>query len=198
MNPKQDALAVALFDIGAVATGQFKLHSGLISPIYLDLRLLASYPSVLRQTAVCYAEILRQLSFDLLVAAPMAGLPIGTAVSLEMDVPLIYPRQKAKAYGTGKMIEGQWTEGQTAVILDDLITSGDSILQTAKSLQAANLKSHEAIVLIDRQQGGTETLRAQGYTLHAVMTLNEVLTALEKNGRITAEQHQAIVAQLNA
>jgi uridine monophosphate synthetase len=121
-------LALTLHEIGAVRFGEFVLHSGRTSPIYLDLRLLASYPEALRGAATAYQPILAGLTFDLLAATPLAGLPIGTAVSLATNVPLIYPRGSAKSYGTGKRVEGRWEKGQTAVVIDDLITSGDSLL----------------------------------------------------------------------
>jgi uridine monophosphate synthetase len=168
--------------------GHFKLHSGRSSLIYLDLRMLVSYPTALRQATAVYRHVLENLSFDLLAAAPLAGLPIGTALCLDMNVPLIYPRKTAKSYGTGKGIEGHWEVGQTAVVVDDLITSGDSILQAIVSLKAAGLHVSDAVVLIDREQGGGETLRDQGYRLHAAMTLSHLLAILESRERITADQ----------
>ena len=174
-----ESLALTLHEIGAVRFGEFVLHSGRTSSIYLDLRLLASYPVALRQAAKAYRRLLDGLAFDLLAATPLAGLPIGTAVSLEMDVPLIYPRGSAKSYGTGKLVEGRWEEGQTAVVIDDLITSGDSLLQGIESLEAAGLHVRDAVVLIDREEGGRETLQARGYRLHSAMTLSQLLSILE-------------------
>ena len=110
-----------------------------------------------------------------------------------MGVPLIYPRGTPKRYGTGKQIEGKWQMGQTAVVVDDLITSGDSLLQGISSLEEAGLRVNEAVVLIDRQQGGRETLQDQGYKLHSAMTLDQLLDILEKRGRITAEQRNEVV-----
>ena len=191
-----ESLVLTLFDMGAVRLGQFKLHSGQLSPIYLDLRLLVSYPEALRQATAVYCAILKNLTFDRLVGTPLAGLPIGTAVALTMNRPLIYPRQQVKSYGTGKMIEGEWKEGETAVILDDLITSGDSILQTARVLEEAGLRVRDAVVLIDRQQGGSQWLQKQGYTVYAGMTLSWALTVLEKNGRINAGQRDEVLTAL--
>jgi uridine monophosphate synthetase len=153
-----DSLALTLFDIGAVRFGHFALHSGRVSPIYIDLRLLASFPGALRQAASAYRQKLETLTFDLLAATPLAGLPIGTAISLDMDVPLIYPRQTPKSYGTGKRIEGVWQTGQKAVIVDDLITSGDSLLQGIASLKAAGLQVTDAVVLIDRLKAAACTV----------------------------------------
>jgi uridine monophosphate synthetase len=191
-----ETIVESLHEIGAVRFGEFKLHSGRISPIYLDLRLLASYPAVLRQVAAAYARILEGLDFALLAAMPLAGLPIGTAISLQMNRPLIYPRQALKTYGTGKQIEGVWLAGQRTVAIDDLITSGDSLLQGVAILEDAGLMISDAVVLIDRQQGGRETLRQRGYTLHSAVTLSQMLNILEKKGRISPQQHSHVLNAL--
>ena len=102
------------------------------------------------------------LKFDLLTAPPMAGLPIGTAFALDMNRPLIYPRKTAKNYGTGKGIEGVWAIGQKVVVIDDVITSGGSIVQTIAVLKAAGLSVKDAVVLIDREQGGKKILAPKG------------------------------------
>lgn len=190
-----EALATTLFDIGAVRLGRFTLHSGRISPIYLDLRLLVSFPSALRRATAAYRHCLAGLRFDLLAATPLAGLPIGTALCLELDLPLVYPRPP-KRYGTGKQIEGHWQPGQTAVALDDLITSGDSLLSGIRQLEEAGLRVRDAVVLIDRQQGGREALTEKGYTLHSAATLTELLVALEDAGRISAERRQEVIENL--
>ena len=165
---------------------------------HLDLRLLASYPQALRQVAAAYYALIkeRDLQFNLLAAAPLAGLPIGTALALEMDTPLIYPRKTAKNYGTGKSIEGVYSVGQTAVIIDDLVTSGDSIISVAVPLKAAGLTAVDAVVLIDRGQGGKALLSDAGYNLHAVFTLNFLLAVLEKHGRITGKEHARVLRKL--
>jgi len=191
-------LALTLYNIGAVSIDEFKLHSGKISPIYIDLRLLASFPQALRQAAAAYRTILEKLQFDIITTAPLAGLPIGTAVALDMNIPLVYPRKTAKAYGSGKLVEGKWEAGQTAVVIDDVTTSGDSILQTIQAVEQVGLRVTDAVLLIDREQGGAENIRAAGYNFHAVITLAEILTILEEADRITGEQRHQVLANLKA
>jgi uridine monophosphate synthetase len=189
-------LALELYDIEAVKFGNFTLHSGKKSRIYLDLRLLASYPRVMRLAASAYRQVLERLDFDLLAATPLAGLPIGTAVSLDMDIPLIYPRQSTKSYGTGKQIEGKWEVGQTAVVVDDLITSGDSLLQGIAFLKAAGLHVNDAVVLIDREQGGKEILLGEGYQLHSAVSISHILEILEENGRVSSKKYDKILKSI--
>lgn len=197
MTTSLEALALTLHDIGAVQFGRFRLHSGRESRIYIDLRVLVSFPDALRQATDAYRTLLDELPFDLLVATPLAGLPIGTALCLAMDKPLIYPRKTAKSYGTGKQIEGRYAVGQTAVVVDDLITSGDSILETIATIKAAGLKVGDAAVLIDREQGGRQTLEAEGYRLHAVARLTDLLGILLEHGRLDHNQYDEILSSLN-
>lgn len=189
-------LALTLHEIGAVRLGHFTLHSGRISPIYIDLRLLVSFPEALRRVAQAYAALLAPLRCDLLAAVPYAGLPIGTAIALETGIPLIYPRKEVKSYGTGQGVEGRWEAGQTAVVVEDLVTSGDSILQAIAALREVDLQVRDAVVLIDREQGGRAALAAQGYRLHAIMTLRQLLRILEDAGRISAPEHLAVLDAL--
>jgi uridine monophosphate synthetase len=187
-----ESLAITLFDIGAVQFGKFKLSSGKKTSVFLDLRLLVSYPDALRQVAVTYHTFLDRLKlkFDLLTAPPMAGLPIGTALSLEMNRPLIYPRKTAKSYGRGKGIEGSWTIGQKVVVIDDVINSGNSIIQAIAVLKASGLRISDAVVLIDREQAGAKMLDAEGYRLHAVMSLSYLLSTLRDQGKISQKQYR--------
>ena len=197
----RSALTLALVDIGAIKFGEFTLASGQKSPIYVDLRLLASHPDVLRQVAHAYADLLRQeLSIEhrglciRLAAIPYAALPIGTAVALELDLPLIYPRKEAKRHGTARQIEGDFRPGDRAVVLDDLITTGGSKLAAIELLEGAGLVVQDVVVLIDREQGGREELEAAGYRLHAVLSLGEMLDTLVEAGRVSGEQRAEVVA----
>lgn len=194
MNVNIDQLAASLFDIGCVKFGSFKLKSGLTSPIYIDLRLLVTHPRVLRTVGAAMAETSRArgLQFDRLAALPYAGLPIGVAVALELERPLIYPRKEAKDYGTAKLIEGAYAAGETALMVDDLITRGTAKIEALKPLLDEGLVVRDILVLIDREQGGAEELAARGVALHAVMTLSQALDSLVASGRLTATQRDEV------
>jgi uridine monophosphate synthetase len=181
-------LADALLEAGCVRFGSFTLKSGLVSPIYIDLRRLASYPSVLDLVAQAYLPVLRSLSFDRLAALPYAALPIGTAISLKGGWPLIYPRKEAKEYGTKAEIEGVYNPGERLVVIDDLATTGGSKFEAIEKLSSAGLKISDIVVLIDRQSGAAESLAAAGYRLHAVLTLSQLLDYWERARKAPAEQ----------
>ena len=195
-----NALALALYDIGCVKFGQFKLKSGLISPVYIDLRLLVTHPRVLRMAGKAMADlaVAHEIVFDRLVALPYAGLPVGVAVALELDRPLIYPRKEAKDYGTAKLIEGEYHAGETVLMVDDVITKGTAKIEALAPLHAAGLLIKDLVVLIDREQGGAAELAAQGVRLHAVMSFSEVLNALEAAGRLTTAQCADVMAWITS
>jgi uridine monophosphate synthetase len=196
LSPAAAALADRLLDAGCVRFGQFTLKSGLISPIYLDLRQLISDPTLLAAAGNAYVELLRGLKFDRLAALPYAALPIATAISLAGGWPMIYPRKEIKAYGTGAEIEGGFAPGERVVVIDDLATTGGSKFEAIEKLAAAGLKIESVVVLVDRQSGAAEALAAAGYRLHAVMTLTQMLDHWTRTGRVPAEQIAATRAFL--
>ncbi|MCL4505150.1 MAG: orotate phosphoribosyltransferase [Chloroflexi bacterium] len=197
-------LADDLYDIGCVKFGQFKLKSGLVSPIYIDLRLLVSHPVVLRRVAGAMAAKIAgdgqelPIQFDRLAAIPYAGLPIGVAVGLETGKPLIYPRKEVKDYGTAKLIEGEFRAGEVALLVDDLITKGTSKIESLKPLTDAGLLVKDVLVLIDREQGGQAELSTFGVTLHSVLTLSEILADLVRSNKLTGSQRDDVLAWIRS
>lgn len=196
-DPHKVSLALALHDLQAIQFGNFTLQSGSQSPLYVDLRLLVSNPQALALAAGEYGKILDDLVFDRLAAIPYAGLPLGTAVALQTRSPLIYPRKEVKSYGTGRTIEGWYNPGETVVVLDDLISSGNSKVAAIKPLVEAGLQVHDVVVLIDRESGGQEELAAQGITVRSVFKLRDLLDILVVHERITREQRAEVEAFLS-
>lgn len=189
MSKKQD-IALALHEIGAIKFGEFTLKSGIKSPIYIDLRLLISYPKVLKMIAQEMTLIAKKLKFDVIAGIPYTALPIATAISLDQGWPMVYARKEVKDYGTKKKIEGVFKEGDTALIIDDLITTGGSKFETIEPFKASGLKIKDFVVLVDREQGGARILEEEGYHLHSVIGINELLDILHKRGKIDEQSYK--------
>ena len=192
------ALADGLLEAGCVKFGEFTLKSGLKSPIYIDLRRLVTYPKLLVMVASAYVPMLEKLKFDRLAGLPYAAIPIVTAISLQAGYPVIYPRKEVKTYGTKAEIEGEYQAGETAVVVDDLTTTGGSKFEGIEKLTSAGLKVKDVVVLIDRQSGAKEALAGAGYRLHAVLTIAALLDYWESTDKVETEKIAATRTFLEA
>lgn len=192
-----ERVALALAQSECVQFGEFTLKSGDVSPIYLDLRRLISQPEAMRVVANALSEKLRGLVFDHIAALPYAALPIGTATALAHNCSLVYPRREVKDYGTKASVEGVFKDGETAVVLDDLATTGGTKLEAIEQLRASGLIVKDILVVIDREQGAAQTLTEAGYRFHALASLSELLPVWERHGVIDAARRSAVESYLS-
>lgn len=171
-----------LYEIEAIKFGSFTLKSGATSPIYFDLRQIISHPKLLQAIADLMWDKVSALSIDLLCGVPYTAIPIATCLSLKTAKPMILVRKEVKTYGTKQKVEGRYQPGQSCLIIEDVVTSGSSILTTLADLQAAQLKVPYIVAFLDREQGGKEALATHGCRFFSVCTMSEILTELRKLG----------------
>ncbi|HEY7849940.1 MAG TPA: hypothetical protein VIC27_07735 [Ktedonobacterales bacterium] len=200
LTPTQRAFADALLTSGAVKFGAFrlKLHEtqpdAPLSPMYVDLRVLRSFPDALDAAVATLSELIetRGLVFARYADVPMAATPMVAVLSHLTRIPMITPRE-TKTHGAGGSINGFFTPGETVVVIDDVVTHADSKLEALRTLEANGLVAHDVVVLVDREQGGPEAIAAAGYRLHAAVKISELLAYWRETGGIAEDIYQRVM-----
>jgi orotate phosphoribosyltransferase/uridine monophosphate synthetase len=199
-------LVEELWQLQAIEFGDFTLgRTAVNSPIYLNIRRLISNPAALARCARIIREEVETLMamrhahvhpFDVVAGVPFGGLHLATAFSLDRLTPLIYihPPGTEKA----NVIEGIYQRGQSCLVIDDLITGGGSILQTAATLAEAGLVVRDAVAVVDRLEGGRGALRAAGINLVSILTLEQIVTYLMSAGHISEDSYRRVMAYVEA
>src|SRR5215211_1961875 len=188
LDARLASLADGLLSAGCIKFGEFILKSGLKSPIYIDLRQIISYPKLLADVAQAYLPIISSLQFSRIAGLPYAAIPIATAISLAGNYPMIYPRKEIKTYGTKAEIEGKYHVGETALVIDDLATTGGSKFEAIEKLTGVGLVVKDVVVLVDRQSGAKESLAQAGYSMRAVLTIGQLLDYWEENEKVAKDK----------
>uniref|UniRef100_A0A8C9XP65 Uridine 5'-monophosphate synthase n=1 Tax=Sander lucioperca TaxID=283035 RepID=A0A8C9XP65_SANLU len=193
-NVSIDSLILKLHDVNAVKFGEYKLKSGMLTPIYIDLRVLVSYPALMNQvSSLIYQRVQEEgLQFDSVCGVPYTALPLATIICSRHELPMLIRRKEAKDYGTKRLVEGSFQDGDICLIIEDTVTTGSSILETAEVLNKEGLKVTDAIVLMDREQGGVDMLASQGIKLHPIISMFKLLNVLLAAERIDAQTAQNV------
>jgi orotate phosphoribosyltransferase len=186
--------------IGAVQFGAFKLTSGKISPYYIDLRIVPSFPDAFHKICNFYIQFVKstvgEKNFDRIVGIPVAGIPFAAIVAYDFGKPFLYTRKGVRLHGRQRRIEGVLAPGNRILLIDDLITTGLSLEKAAKALTAEGGIVTDAVVFIDRQEGGRERLEKRSIKLHALLSISEIVNTLAELGTIDEEQGKTILKQV--
>ena len=186
---------------GIIKFGDFTLASGKSSSYYVDLRLVPSYPHEFRMM-VKYLEnqITEEIgleNFESIVSVPTGGLIIGSALAIETLKPLIYVRSKPKDYGTSKSVEGKIHDGMKVVMIDDVATTGGSVVNAIKSLTEVNVPVKDAYVIVDRMEGAKEALAELGVKMHSILDILQIAEVLYEQKMIEVEILDKVKKQIS-
>jgi len=181
-------VGILLIKNNAIKFGDYILASGKKSPYYIDLRQTISSPITMdwianSLTRIILNEIGKE-KIDRILGVPTAGVPFATVVSQKLGIPLIYYRQARKEHGVRKKIEGILERNDRVLIIDDLITTGESVIESAEVIRDQGGVVNELVVLLDREQGGKERLKASRIEPHVLFKISDAMTWLHNAGLI--------------
>ena len=199
LTHRQDDLCEILLRTGSLEFGTFKLSSGILSPYYVDLRLIPSDPQAFQSTIAMYRSVVEPAltkRVQRLAGIPTAGIAYAAVLAYDLSKPFLYVRRELKEHGREKRVEGLLKPGDNVLVLDDVTTSGKNILDAADAIRAEGGVVEDAVVLLDREQGGVENLRKTGIKLHAFTTIRRIADKLLSLGTIDERQHKEISSQI--
>ena len=183
--------ATFLYEKKIIRFGDFTLASGKKSPYYIDLRLVPSFPHEYRKMIKGLQDLIAEdigfENFHSLVSVPTGGLIVAASLATEIVKPLIYVRKEAKEYGTGKAVEGVTCQDMKLLMIEDVVTSGGSVINAIKSIREEKMIVTDAYAVVDRMEGATEVLQAEGVKLHSLLTIKQIAESLFEQKLITED-----------
>ena len=192
--------ATFLYEKKIIRFGDFTLASGKKSPYYIDLRFVPSYPIQYRKMIKGLQNLITEdigfENFHSLVSVPTGGLVVGASLATEILKPLIYVRKEAKEHGTGKAIEGVTCHEMKLLMIEDVVTSGGSIINAIKSIKEEKMVVTDAYAVVDRMEGATEALQSEGVKLHSLLTIEEIVQNLFEQKLITEDVLNQVIERI--
>ncbi len=187
-------LARLLARCGALLVGEFKLSSGAVSPVYIDARRLLGDPearaAVSSMLAAHAAEIMDEV--DVVAGMATAGIPWATLLASMYGKPLAYVRSRSKQHGLGRLLEGAECRGKRVLLVDDVATTGGSLLRGVAAVRGEGGVVDYALVIVDRGQGAAERLSEEGVRLLALATLKDILASMLEAGLLSEKQFRSL------
>ena len=188
-----EKLILEMFELQMIKFGEFTLKSGKQSYVYADVRTAISYPLVYKQLCDAIYSKMANLQYDFICGVPYSALTFASGIAYAHSIPQLLKRKETKEYGTKKILEGDYKVGQKCILIEDVVTTGASLLETSKVLEDHGVIITDIVTFMNRNQGGSEILVTNGYILHSIIDLREVLNILEKHSKISlADKNKAL------
>jgi orotate phosphoribosyltransferase len=186
-----------LMKTGCLKFGVFKLKKGRLSPYYLDLKRIPSYPNGMNRVVSIYEDLVKKEvggdSFDRILGIPVAGMSFASVLSYKLSKPFLYLKESAEIHGREKKIQGILSPGDSVLLVDDVVTSGKSIIDAAEVVRGEGGTVTDALVLVDREEGGAQKLARAGVKLHSFVKMSDIARVLVEAELIDERQYQEIV-----
>jgi len=196
MRTQLDDFCRVLVKTGALKFGLFTLSGGKLSPYYLDLRILPSFPDAFQKSVELLVENAKNIvGVDKIAGIPTGGLPWASVLAFSLSKPLVYTRKDVKTHGRERKVEGVLAPGDRVLLIDDVITTGKNTTTALQSLRGEGGVVEHALVLLDREEGGKSHLEASGVELHSVVRISEVAQKLLNMEAITKTQYEELTGQ---
>lgn len=200
LEKKQDPLVNILFKIDAVKFGVFELSSGKASPYYVDLRLVPSFPDAYHKICEFYSDSIKSQinvkNFDRIAGIPLAGIPFASQIAYILNKPFLYVRKGVNLHGRARRVEGVLASGDRVLLIDDLVTTGLTLVNAAEAIRAEGGVVTQAVTFLDREEGGAKKLEKNGIKLFALLKISEVAKNLYEMGAIEEESLKTILKQV--
>lgn len=196
----QTRMANLLFRIDAIKFGVFQLSSGKQTPYYIDLRLIPSFPDAFREICDFYTHQITQEiglnNFNRIAGIPIAGIPFASQIAYNLKKPFLYIRKDIKLHGRERRVEGILISGDKVLVIDDLLTTGLTLKNAVDAVRAEGGVVTDAVVFLDREEGGKQLLESNGVKVHALLRVSEVAQILFDAGAIDRDELKTILKQV--
>lgn len=169
------SLLVDMLKEYAVKHGSFTLASGKKSDYYIDIKKAYTRPKVLREITREMARLIKKKKADKIAGVAVGAVPLAAAISLESGLPFLIVRKEKKGHGAGNKIEGELRTGERVVIVEDVTTTGGSVMKAVKAIRRAKGVCDMVVVVVDREEGALENLAKQGVSLLPLTKARDLL-----------------------